>query len=92
MNDLLGALITGHFVRISCDSRGEELIARLETESMPAVESGCLELWHHAEGYLGDREYILGIDFIFNNVECIHISIRRSRQTYLPILSSLFIA
>ncbi|XP_056452213.1 MAM and LDL-receptor class A domain-containing protein 1-like [Gadus chalcogrammus] len=43
----------GHFVRISCDSRGEELIARLETESMPAVESGCLELWHHAESFLG---------------------------------------
>ena len=92
MNDLLGALITGHFVRILCDSRGEGLIARLETESMPAVESGCLELWHHADGFSSGREYILGIDFIFNNVQCIQISIRRSRQTYLPILSSLFIA
>ena len=39
----------------------EERIARLETESMPAVESGCLELWHYVDGYAS--EYILGIDF-----------------------------
>ena len=66
MNELLGALITaGYFVSFACDSGGEQ-IARLESESMPAVESGCLELWHHAEGYLIGSEYIVGIDVKLN--------------------------
>ena len=57
-------VLLGHYVMASCYREGQ--IARLETESMPAVESGCLELWHNADGYLGlGREYIIGIYFIY---------------------------
>ncbi|CAL8320128.1 unnamed protein product, partial [Arctogadus glacialis] len=62
----------GHFVRIVCDSGGEELIARLETESMPAVESGCLELWHHADGYSSDHPTKIELTMFVNDSTGLH--------------------
>ncbi|CAL8279708.1 unnamed protein product [Lota lota] len=63
----------GHFVRFSCfKSGGQELIARLESESMPAVESGCLELWHHANGYLSNRPSNIELTVFVNESTGLH--------------------
>ncbi|CAL8367268.1 unnamed protein product [Boreogadus saida] len=62
----------GHFVRILCDSGGEELIARLETESMPAVESGCLELWHHADGFASNYPTKIELTMFVNDSTGLH--------------------
>ncbi|KAM8838449.1 MAM and LDL-receptor class A domain-containing protein 2 isoform 2-T2 [Synchiropus picturatus] len=45
----------GHFAIFnSYNSEGKE-VARLESESMAAVEKACLELWHQASGWGVDR-------------------------------------
>ncbi|KAK5602804.1 hypothetical protein CRENBAI_025076 [Crenichthys baileyi] len=45
----------GHFAFLWPFSSEKEEIALLESESMDAVESGCIELWHHVEGWISNR-------------------------------------
>lgn len=46
----------GHFAFFNPKS-DEEQVARLESETMDAVERACLEVWHYAGGWLHDSEY-----------------------------------
>lgn len=47
----------GHFASFTPTKSDEEQIARLESETMDAVERACLEIWYYAEGYLFNGEY-----------------------------------
>lgn len=42
---------TGHFAFLRPLKSEKEEIAQLESESMEAVESGCIKIWHHAQGW-----------------------------------------
>lgn len=50
-------LSTGHFAFFSASKSSREEIARLESETMEAVDRACLEIWHHAKGWLASGEY-----------------------------------
>ncbi|MED6241113.1 hypothetical protein ATANTOWER_028659 [Ataeniobius toweri] len=45
----------GHFAFLGPFGSEKEEIAQLESESMDAVESGCIEIWHHVAGWISNR-------------------------------------
>ncbi|XP_014854147.1 PREDICTED: MAM and LDL-receptor class A domain-containing protein 2-like [Poecilia mexicana] len=52
----------GHFAFLWPSKPEKEEFAQLESESMEAVESGCIEIWHHAEGWrIGPSAIILTV-------------------------------
>ncbi|XP_068593728.1 MAM and LDL-receptor class A domain-containing protein 1 isoform X2 [Cebidichthys violaceus] len=42
----------GHFAFFTASQPRREDIAQLESETMEAVDRACLEIWHHAQGWL----------------------------------------
>uniref|UniRef100_A0A8C4IDF4 MAM domain-containing protein n=1 Tax=Dicentrarchus labrax TaxID=13489 RepID=A0A8C4IDF4_DICLA len=45
----------GHFAFFTALGSDREEIARLESETMEAVDQACLEMWHYTSGWLSDR-------------------------------------
>ncbi|XP_071348966.1 MAM and LDL-receptor class A domain-containing protein 2 isoform X2 [Trachinotus anak] len=54
----------GHFAFFVAPE--EEVIARLESETMAAVGRACLELWHYAQGWLGNKPSAITLTVFVN--------------------------